>query len=123
MTNISNKVKIMLIVIKSDNTIDIEHIMQALNITINNIPIKCNSNITFLVLFIDYKLNWKIQFYHMFRKLSRYIAILNKIKYNLNEKSLILVYYDIFKCYLIYFSHIWGNSFESNNKTISKIQN
>ena len=31
-----------------------------LNITISNIPIECISNIHFLDLFIDNKLNWKI---------------------------------------------------------------
>ena len=60
---------------------------------------------------------------HILRKLSKYIAILNKIKYKLNEKSLILVYYEIFKCHLDYYSHIWGNNFESNIKPISKLHN
>ena len=77
-----------------------------LNITINNIHIEFNSNIKFLGLFIDDKLNWKIHISYILRKLSRYIAILNKIKYTLNEKSLILVYYAIFKCHIDYFSHI-----------------
>ena len=148
MKNISNKVKIILfadytnIIFKSDNTIDLEHIMQEyiyilyewpciyklskniqkstviifnirnsllsirLNITINNMPIECISNIKFLGLFIDDKLNWKIHIYHILRKLLKSIAILNKSKYNLNEKSLNLVYYAIFKCHFEYFSHI-----------------
>ena len=73
-----------------------------LNITINNIPIECNSNIKFLGLFIDDKLIWKIYISYILRKLSKSIAILNKIKYKLNEKSLILVYYTIFKWHLDY---------------------
>ena len=54
-----------------------------LNITINNIPLEFDSNIAFLGLFIDDKINWKI---HISRIL-KYITILNKIKYKLNEKS------------------------------------
>ena len=135
MTNISNKVKIILfaddtnLIFKSDNTIDLEDIMQEylvyllyewlcinkvsiniqkstailfnirislssirLNITINNIRIEFNSNIKFLGLFVNDKLNWKIHISHILRKLSKSIAILNKIKYKLNHKSLILVY-------------------------------
>ena len=124
MANISNKVKIILfaddtnLIFKSDNTINLEHIMQEyldllyewlcinklsinlqkstaiifnirnslssirLNITINNIPIEFDSNITFLDLFIDDKLNWKIHMSHILRKLSKSIAILNKIIIN-----------------------------------------
>ena len=116
MRNISIKVKIISfgddtnLIFKSDNTIDLEHIMQEyldllykwlcikklsiniqkstailfnirnslsnslssirLNITFNNIPIEFNSNITFLGLFIDDKLNWKINISHILRKLS-----------------------------------------------------
>ena len=94
-----------------------------LNIIINNISIELYSNIKFLGLFIDNKLNWKIHISHILRKLSKSIAILNKIKYKLKEKSLIIVYYDIFKCHLDYCSHIWGNNFESNIKPISKLKN
>ena len=56
-----------------------------------------NSNIKFVGVFINDKLNWKIHISHILRKLLKSIAILNKIKYKLNEKSLILVYYVIFK--------------------------
>ena len=65
-----------------------------------------NINIKLLGLCIDDKLNWKINISHILRKLSKSIAILNKIKYTLNEKSLILVYYAIFKCHFDYCSHI-----------------
>ena len=77
-----------------------------LNIIINNISIELYSNITFLGLFIDNKLNLKIHISHILRKLSKSNAILNKIKYKLNEKSLIIVYYEICKCHLDYCSHI-----------------
>ena len=82
-----------------------------LNIPINNIHIEINSNIKFLGLFIDDKLNWKIHISYILRKLSKSIAILNKIKYKLNEKSLILVYYAIFKYHHNYCSHIWDKYF------------
>ena len=121
------------LIFKSENTIDLEHIIQeyldllyewlyinklsiniqkstsiifnirnllssiGLNITINNriinnknIPIEFVSNIKLLNLFIDDKLNWKIHISHILRKVSKYIAILNKIKYKLNENRLIV---------------------------------
>ena len=58
-----------------------------LHIYMNNIPIEFNSNIKFIGVFIDDKLNWKIHISHILRKLSKYIEILNKSKYKLNEKS------------------------------------
>ena len=57
------------------------------------------------------------------KKIIKIYCYINNIKYKLNEKSLILVYYAMFKCNLDYCSHIWGNSFESNIKPISKLQN
>ena len=54
-----------------------------LNITISNIPIECYSNIQFIGLFIDDKINWKIHISHILRKLSKSIA---NFKYNLNQK-------------------------------------
>ena len=62
-----------------------------------------------------------ISYKYNLRKLSKYIAILNKIKYKLNYKSLILVYYAIVKCHLYYYSHIWDNNFEINIIPISKL--
>ena len=53
-------------------------------------------------LFIDDTLNRKINISNILRKVSRSIDLLNKIKYSLNEKSLILVYYDIFKCHHLF---------------------
>ena len=54
-----------------------------LNITINNIPIEFNSNITYLGLFIDDKLNWKIYISHILRKLSKNYWHIKYIKYNI----------------------------------------
>ena len=67
-----------------------------LNVNINDIKIKQVTNLKFLGIIIDDKLDWKSQINYVSTKLSRAIGILNKVKFKLNLNSLVLVYNSFF---------------------------
>ena len=62
-----------------------------LYVNINDIKIKLVTHIL-LGIIIDNKLDWKSQINYVSTKLSRAIDILNKVKFKLNMKSVVLVY-------------------------------
>ena len=93
-----------------------------LNVNINDIKIKQVTNLKFLGIIIDDKLDWKSQINYISTKLSRAIGILNKVKFKLNLKSLVLVYNSFFYSHLTYCCHIWGNTFFSNLNKICILQ-
>ena len=93
-----------------------------MDLNINNIKVKQVSEIKFLGVIIDCKLNWKLQLNYVSSKLSRTIAILHKVKNKLNMKSLILLYNALFLSHLNYCSNIWRNIFKSSLKNIFILQ-
>ena len=50
------------------------------------------TNLKYLGIIIYDKLDWKSQINYVSKKLSTVISILNKVKFKLNLKSLVLVY-------------------------------
>ena len=70
---------------------------------------------------INNKLDWNSQI-HVCTKLSRSIAILNKVKLKLNSKALVLLYNSFFNSHLYYCAHIWGNTYSSNLLKINILQ-
>ena len=93
-----------------------------MDLNINNIKVKQVSEIKFVGVIIDCKLNWKLQLNYVSSKLSRTIEILHKVKNKLNMKSLILLYNALFLSHLNYCSNIWGNTFKSSLKNIFILQ-
>ena len=82
-----------------------------LNVNSNDIKIKQVTNLKCLGIIIDEKLDWKSQINYVYTKLSRTIGILNKVKFKVKLKSLVLVYNSFLYCHLTCCCHIWGNTF------------
>ena len=101
----------------SDNTIK--------NIINNNddLIIKQSSYILFLGIFIDENLNWKKQIHNIKNKLNRCISLINRLKSKFNRESLMNIYYSLFHSHLHYCSILWGNTYFSNIKCITILQN
>ena len=93
-----------------------------LKVNINDIKIKQVTNLKLLGIIINDKLDWKSQINYVSMKLSRAIAILNKVTFKLNLKSLVLVYNSFFYSHLTYCCHIWGNTYFSNLNKICILQ-
>ena len=90
-----------------------------LNVNINDIKqIKQITNLKFLGIIINYKLDWKSQINYVYidsyAKLCLAIGILNKVTFKLNMKYLVLVYNSLLYSHLTYCCHIWGNTLLSN---------
>ena len=72
--------------------------------------IKIVKKFKFLGIIIDNKLDWNSQIEYLCSKLSRAIAILNKVKFKLNNKSLVILYNAFLYSHLNYCSRIWGKT-------------
>ena len=74
-------------------------------------------------MYIDDKLNWKAHIDYIFKRVSKFIAILHKLKFSLSIKSLKLLYNDFILPNLSYCITIWGNTYKSNINRIIILQN
>jgi len=65
----------------------------------------------FLGIHIDSTLSWKIHTSHVALKVSKSISILNKLKYILPRKYLLMLYYNtLVHPHLLYCNIVWGNT-------------
>ena len=81
------------------------------------------NHLSFLGIIIYDKCNWNYHINYIRTKLSRSIAIINKIKHKLPLKNRIQIYHSIFEINLNYCSSIWGSTFLSNIQPIIILQN
>ena len=95
-----------------------EHI----KIQINGVDIEQVSQIKFLGVTIDEKLNWKSPVKHIHSKLSRSIAVLYKAKQVLDHKSLQILYCSLVSPYLSYCAEVWGNNYKSTLHSLFILQ-
>jgi hypothetical protein len=64
----------------------------------------------FLGVILDSNLNWKEHLSHTAKKISKSIGIISIARRNLNQKTLIQLYFAFIFPYLSYCTLIWGNS-------------
>jgi len=79
-------------------------------IVINKTPISLVRQVKYLGLIIDSKLTWKEHVENIILKVSRSLYMLNKLKFILNTKTLLSLYYALIYPYLNYCCMIWGNA-------------
>ena len=77
---------------------------------------------TFLGVIIDDKSNWKPHVKYISNKLSRSIAVLNKVKHILDVSSLRMLYCALVLPYLNYCSEVWGNTYKSTLNSLIILQ-
>lgn len=88
------------------------------NIIIEDVNIERVTEITFLGVMLDSKMSWKPHVEYIQNKVSKCIGILHKVKYVLNEVSLLLLYSSLIVPYLTYCMEVWGSAC---NKTIERL--
>ena len=96
--------------------------MWNITIKIDGKNIEPSSHVKYLGILIDSFLNWNFHIDELSTKLSRAAGMLAKIRHYINEKTLGMVYHEIFSSLLIYSSQIWGQSNQSVSK-MEKLQN
>ncbi len=76
----------------------------------------------FLGVIIDHKLCWKSHINHVKTKMSKSIAILNRIKHILIEKTLYILYCALIVPYITYCVEVWGHTYKTNLNSIYRLQ-
>jgi hypothetical protein len=92
------------------------------NIQIDGVIIDRVHENKFLGVIIDDRISWKSHINHVQSKLSRSIAVINKAKQVLDQKSLHMLYCSLVLPYLIYCVEIWGHNYKSSLHSLSVLQ-
>lgn len=71
---------------------------------------------------IDDRINWKSHIKHVQTKVSRSIAIINKAKKVLDQKSLHTLYCSLVSPYFQYCAEVWGNNYKTSLRPLTTIQ-
>ena len=93
-----------------------------LNIQIDGQYINRVSSTKFLGVTIDELLIWKEHILNISKKVARAIGILNKVKYLLDKRTLLNLYYTFVYPYMIYCNHVWGNTCKTYVEKLVKLQ-
>ena len=76
----------------------------------------------FLGVHIDAQLTWKNHIEYTCKKLSKCIGILSKARKKLHKSSLLILYYSFAFSYFIFCNHVWGNTYQTNLKSLILVQ-
>ncbi len=89
---------------------------------INNEEIERVYENKILGVIIDHKLCWKSHINHVKTKMSKSIAILNRIKHILIGKTLYILYCALIVPYITYCVEVWGHTYKTNLNSIYRLQ-
>jgi len=89
-----------------------------LKIKLNRERLIPSSSIKYLGVIIDENLNWDNHINNLSIKLNRANAMLSKVRYYVNNKTLLSIYHAIFQSHLIYACKVWGQSFSKLKRLI-----
>jgi len=74
-----------------------------------------NPTYKYLGILVDPNFSFKQHVTHISNKLSKALYTLRKVKQFLPEKALLLLYYSLFHCHLIYAAEIWSSALSINS--------
>ena len=92
------------------------------DIRINDAHIERVYATKFLGVQIDAQLTWKKHIEYTCKKLSKCVGILAKARRKLHKSSLLTLYYSFAFPYFIYCNHGWGNTYQTNLKSLVLVQ-
>lgn len=76
------------------------------------------NEIKFWGVILDSKLGWKKYIDYVKSKISKSVAILNRIGNLLNKKALFMLFLSLFVPYLTYCLEIWGNTYKTYTQPV-----
>ena len=92
------------------------------DIRIQNVPIERVYATKFLGVQIDAQLTWKNHIEYTCKKLCKCVGILAKAQKKLHKSSLLTLYYSFAFPYFIYCNHVWGNTYQTNLRSLVLVQ-
>ena len=96
--------------------------MNDVDIRINNVKVERVYATKFLGVQIDAQLTWKKHIEYTCKKLCKCVGILAKARKKLHKSSLLTLYYSFAFPYFIYCNHVWGNTYQTNLKSLVLVQ-
>lgn len=96
---------------------------QQISVIINGTPVEEVSHMVYLGLVMDEKLNWKNHFTYLKSKLSPFIFVLRRARYDLPLRTKLSLYYSYIHSHLTYLVSIWGFSNTSLLESLQRVQN
>ncbi len=94
-----------------------------LQLTINSVSLRQESCIKYLGIYIDSNFNWKSHIDYIAKKIKRSIGILSKLRYYVDNRIIINLYYALIYPFLIYRMIAWGSTYHSNVQPLFILQN
>ena len=86
---------------------------QSLSIKIDNACINQVDSSKYLGVMFDSNLTWKNRINELCLRLSKTVGILSKLRYFVNRKILVMLYYSLIYPFLIYGVYVWSLTFPS----------
>jgi len=86
------------------------------NICINNVDIEFVDKFDFLGIILDKNLNWSDHILKISHKISKTIAVMNKLKHLLPRYILLTLYKSLVMPHLLYGIHLWGSKYKKLEK-------
>ena len=97
-------------------------IPKSVTLFINNQSLTEENSIRYLGIYIDSNLNWKSHINYIAKKVKRSIGTLSKLRYYLNSKTLLDLYYALVYPFLTYCVIAWGNTYQTSLQPLSVLQ-
>ena len=93
-----------------------------LDVNISNTKIERKTESRFLGVIVDEKLNWSKHIHTLKSKMSKYIGVMCKLKFQIPLKARLLVYNSLVQSHLNFCSSIWGFAAKSNIDKLLTVQ-
>ena len=88
----------------------------------NNQSLTEETSIRYLGVCIDSNISWKSHINYIAKKNQKSIGILSKLRYFLNTKTLLSLYYTLVEPLVNYFIIAWGNAYQSTLQPLFTLQ-
>ena len=92
------------------------------DIVFDNTPLKQVCHTKFLGVIFDNKLSWKLHIDNICKTISRNIGVINRLKLQLPQSSLLMLYSSLILPYLNYGLLVWGNTHQTYLEKILILQ-
>ena len=95
---------------------------KSVTLSMNNKSLTQENSIRYLGIYIDSNLNWKSHINYIAKTIKRSIGILSKLRYYLNSKTLLDLYYALVYPFLTYCLIAWGNTYQTSLQPLFILQ-